>query len=494
VNKRLTEAEELPVCMYLKRLDTIGTSARLPMVTNCANDILKRNHPSGTSDPPPTVSEVWSKRFLARHPEFHIRKQKAIEEERKNAHDPGVILDWFARYQQVCEESGVLEGDRYNFDETGFRIGIGRNQWIVTMDPDRQAYLGSTTNRELVTSCEAISGDGYALPPMLILPGTLHLQDWTTKTNLDDNVLLAVSDTGYSNDRLALEWISHFDRFSAPRSTGAHRLLLLDGHGSHCTREFISYCDEKKIIPFCLPPHTTHLLQPLDVVVFQPLKHYHAEAIDHATRTGCSDFNKIEFLAAITSIRAQAFKKSTIVSAFRKTGLIPYNPQLILSQLPIYTPPSPSYNPPTTPPPIIPEVTTTPHTVHSLQQHAAYLRNQDPVSPTFQRNLNQFIKGSLAQAQAGAQAYTDLSNTKAAEQARTLRQDRTRRSVQKGGVIYTHQARAIVKTREEDDAQKRIELAEREVEKLKKDVIRERKKMETYFPGTKEIYKAAEKE
>jgi len=157
VNKRLTEAEELAVCMYLKRLDTIGTSVRLPMVKNCANDILKRNHPSGTSDPPPTVSEVWSKRFLARHPEFHIRKQKAIEDEWKNAHDPGVILDWFARYQQECEESGVLVGNRYNFDETGFRIGIGRNQWIVTMDPDRQAHLGSTTNRELVTACEAIS-------------------------------------------------------------------------------------------------------------------------------------------------------------------------------------------------------------------------------------------------------------------------------------------------------------------------------------------------
>jgi len=174
-------------------------------------------------------------------------------------------------------------GNQYNFDETGFRIGVGRDQWIVTMDPNRQAYLGSSTNRELVTSCEAISGDGYVLPPMLILPGTLHLEDWTTKTNLDNNVLLAVSHTGYSNDQLALEWISHFDRFSSQRRTGACRLLLLDGHGSHCTREFISYCDEKKIIPFCLPPHTTHLLQPLDVVVFQPLKHYHAEAIDYAT-------------------------------------------------------------------------------------------------------------------------------------------------------------------------------------------------------------------
>jgi len=40
-NKSLTEAEELAVCMYPKRHDTIGTLACLPIVTNCANDILK---------------------------------------------------------------------------------------------------------------------------------------------------------------------------------------------------------------------------------------------------------------------------------------------------------------------------------------------------------------------------------------------------------------------------------------------------------------------
>ncbi|RPB02209.1 hypothetical protein L873DRAFT_1674099, partial [Choiromyces venosus 120613-1] len=136
---------------------------------------------------------------------------------------------------------------------------------------------------ELVTSCEAISGDGYVLLPMLILPGSLHLEDFTMKTNLDDNVLLAISESSYSNDRLALEWISHFDRFSSARCIGAFCLLLLDGYGSHCTREFISYCSEKKIIPFCLPPHTILILQPLDVVVFQPLKHFHAEVIDYAT-------------------------------------------------------------------------------------------------------------------------------------------------------------------------------------------------------------------
>ena len=114
-------------------------------------------------------------------------------------------MDSYTRYQAVCEKKGILVSDRYNFDQTGFRIGVGRNQWIVTVDPDRQAYLGSSTNRELVTSCKVISSDGYALPPMLILPGTLYLEDWTTKTNLADNVLLAVSDTGYSNNHFALE-------------------------------------------------------------------------------------------------------------------------------------------------------------------------------------------------------------------------------------------------------------------------------------------------
>jgi len=69
------------------------------------------------------------------------------------------------------------------------------------------------------------------------------------------------------------------------------------------------------------------------VVVFQPYKHYHSEAIEAATRTGCTDFDKVEFLTAIDSIQQQTFKLSTICSAFRTTGLVPYNPSVVLAQL-----------------------------------------------------------------------------------------------------------------------------------------------------------------
>jgi hypothetical protein len=132
-----------------------------------------------------------------------------------------------------------------------------------------------------------------------------------------------------------------------------------------------AFCDDYKTVPFCLPPHSTHLLQPPDVVVFQPYKHYHAEGVDNVNLTGCSGFNKFEFLAAITSIRQQAFKPSTITSTPRKTSLISYNPKIVLERLQEYnaerepglgdrcTPsPSPSAQP-----------ITTPHTARSLKRH-----------------------------------------------------------------------------------------------------------------------------
>jgi hypothetical protein len=95
----------------------------------------------------------------------------------------------------------------------------------------------------------------------------------------------------------------------------------------------MEYCWQEGIIPFAFIPHTTHLAQPLDVKIFQPLKHYHSEAIDAAVRTGDSDFSKTEFLASFKDFHKQAFKQSTILSAFRETGIVPWNPQKVLSKI-----------------------------------------------------------------------------------------------------------------------------------------------------------------
>ena len=50
-------------------------------------------------------------------------------------------------------------------------------------------------------------------------------------------------------------------------------VLFLDGHRSHTTLGLVEEVRVRGIVFYTFPPHTTHLLQPLDVGVFGPLKH-----------------------------------------------------------------------------------------------------------------------------------------------------------------------------------------------------------------------------
>jgi hypothetical protein len=120
-------------------------------------------------------------------------------------------------------------------------------------------------------------------------------------------------------------------------------MLILDGYGSHLTLDFISFCEEHKIIPLCLPPHTTHMLQPLDVVLFRSYKKEHRDVLHEAMFSCCANFNKIEFLHALKGMREKAFRQTSIASAFRKTGIFPFRPDVVLQQLPDNRPTTPGW-------------------------------------------------------------------------------------------------------------------------------------------------------
>jgi hypothetical protein len=95
--------------------------------------------------------------------------------------------------------------------------------------------------------------------------------------------------------------------------------------------------------------------------------------------------------------------------------------------------------------------------VDDCKRHADHLRTELDhleVPTSFIDNMNIYIKGSLAQANAGGQAQEDLLHTQAAELARATRQKRTRRSVLKGGIFYSSEARSITHQREEDEVEK----------------------------------------
>lgn len=203
-------------------------------------------------------------------------------------------------------------------DETGFHIGIGKDQVIITKR--KRAHLFSMPeNRKSATAIEAISANGRYIPAFLILSGQNHIERWYHIKELNPKAKITLSSSGYTNNKISLSWLEHFHQHAKPMS--AKRLLILNGHGSHHTIEFIKFCDAHDIIPFRMPPNLTHILQPLNVAVFQPLKHYYAKALDTIIRDGATNIIKIEFLSCIKGVRKQAFKKSTIISTFQKTGI-----------------------------------------------------------------------------------------------------------------------------------------------------------------------------
>ena len=250
---------------------------------------------------------------------------------RKLQQQPDGIREWYNKLQQEIERLGVVPQDMWNMDETGCRIGVAKNQYVYTARGKNNIVLPSSNNRELVTLVECMSATGASIEPMVIVKSSTIFEHWVEQ--LPDKYAVQCSDTGYTNDELAFQWLQHFDKLTKDNTVGVWRLLLVDGDGSHLTREFYEYAIAHKIQPFALPPHLSHLLQPLDVGCFQPLKWYHGLELDHASRTGARDINKADFLSTIESIRCATFTVSTIRSGWRRTGLYPFKPDLVINEL-----------------------------------------------------------------------------------------------------------------------------------------------------------------
>ena len=51
----------------------------------------------------------------------------------------------------------------------------------------------------------------------VIVSSVLRQERWSAATNIEDDTLAIISDTGYSDDVLCLQWIKHFERFTTKR-------------------------------------------------------------------------------------------------------------------------------------------------------------------------------------------------------------------------------------------------------------------------------------
>ncbi|ELQ41143.1 hypothetical protein OOU_Y34scaffold00300g4 [Pyricularia oryzae Y34] len=190
-------------------------------------------------------------------------------------------------------------------------------------------------NREWATAICCISSDGYDVPPYIIVKGVYHLANWYTEGGLPDMWRLKPTANGWTDNETGLDWLQHFDKHTKSRTKGAYRMLVLDGHGSHQSPELEGYCKNNNIIPICLPAHSSHLTQPLDVGVFGVLKRAYGQEINNFIRAHINNISKVEFFLAFVAAYEVSMTKDNMAGGFRGAGLVPYNPEAVISKLDI---------------------------------------------------------------------------------------------------------------------------------------------------------------
>lgn len=144
-----------------------------------------------------------------------------------------------------------------------------------------------------------------------------------------------------------------------------------------------------------MPPHSSHLLQPLDVDCFSVLKRSYGKHIETLMSLGVNQINKQDFLTTYQQACVKALHQNNIQSSFIATGLVPYDPDRVLSLIHAqYHTPSPQLRPQTQ----SAWMAETPHGIIQLENQTKlikqYLRHhtQRPPSPTEQA-LDQLVKG-----------------------------------------------------------------------------------------------------
>jgi hypothetical protein len=245
---------------------------------------------------------------------------------------------------------GICTKDIYNFDETGFMMGQVSTGMVVTSSLGYgKAKKIQPGNREWVTVIAAVSSQGWSVPPFVIVAGKNHLASWYESSRFPPDWRIAVTSNGWTTNEVGLDWIQHFNKYTQSRATGVYRLLVLDGHESHHSEAFEYYCTENNIITLCMPAHSSHLLQPLDVGCFSPLKKAYGQQIEDLMRDHVAHITKDDFFPAFYTAYNTAMTEDNIRGGFRGAGLVPFNPESVLSKLDlIIRTPTPSNSRPTT--------------------------------------------------------------------------------------------------------------------------------------------------
>lgn len=263
----------------------------------------------------------WFLGFAKRH-RLSIKKPQGVEYARKKICDPFVIEKYYNLLQRTIEELGLQNKPEsiWNLDETSF-----------CRDPTKTKVVGlvgypstrtiSSPGRENTSVLLCCSASGTKIPPLIIFKGLNVWNEWVYQ-NENCKTTYAATKRGWMETAVFVKFfITNF----IPCVGSGPTLLLYDGHSTHISIDLIEKAQEHNVTILKIPPHSSHLLQPLDLSVMKPLKDvWDQELVKWQRLHVAAKLPKKEFSRLISEIWDH-LDPQIIKNGFSKGGIYPFN-------------------------------------------------------------------------------------------------------------------------------------------------------------------------
>lgn len=271
----------------------------------------------------------WFIGFRKRH-RLSIKKPQAVEMARQKCLDPFIIYDYFELLKRTISELGLENKPDHiwNLDETSFCVDPKKTKMVGAIGTAATRTI-STPGRENTTVLMSCSAAGSKGTPLIIFKG-LHIYDeWTAPEEDPENpeVVYAATKKGWMESEVFKNYFSKIliSDFKNKRPI----LLIYDGHATHVNISLIEEAVKEQVTILKLPPHSSHLLQPLDVSVFKPIKdRWDAKLVKWQREHPGKKILKKTF-SVLTKTIWKETDPVVIQHGFRKAGIYPFNDQVI---------------------------------------------------------------------------------------------------------------------------------------------------------------------
>ena len=215
----------------------------------------------------------------------------------------------------------------WNFDET--QIALGKDdRKVVYIEGDKLPVVPLDEITEHITLLLGVSASGGHMKPLMILP-------LLTLPMLPEEVSSKYYITGHKSGWITTkiftnffidQFVKHIMTLRREKGPGQPVLVILDNHSSRNGIDEEMFWFFYKIKFLFLPPHSSALLQPLDLSVNGQFKKILVKRFELKGKESLPE-KRERLLKATSRSLSNALNEDCVLLGWEKTGLYPFNPR-----------------------------------------------------------------------------------------------------------------------------------------------------------------------